>query len=633
MKKITFLFAVLQFIAFNNQIKAQNIGINATGAAPAASAGLDVDFTNKGLLVPRVALTALNAAGPIAAPAVSLLVYNTATAGAAPNNVTPGYYYWGGVAWIAIGGSGGLDWSLTGNAGTNIATNFIGTTDNNSVAFRSNNIERMRILNDGRVAVNSVAPFGVSTFYSQATGNNDAVDGDASGTGDAVYGQNAGTGSGVTGLSTNGNGLALGGFNIAAAAAGIGFGGFFSNRQTGGATIVSDLGGTFTFFPNSAISAFASTTGGSKAILAANNTVNSVVIQAQSTSTTTTGVLSITNSLTRGNSSIIGQVTTPSLNGTAYSDAGTTTAVKGRIAGFRTYSFGLLGITTSTANRTGGVIGLSPFVGTWSALGYRNSVGTVYSLYFTAAGTGSGTGRYTQGGETNEDATNIGMGGYGDLMGQWVRGNVYGMNIKGNRYGLYVDGKTYTNNVIAQLSESKNGQKREVAYVSTGINVDVLDRGIGQLANGKVFIPFTSTFKNLASKEYPAMVTVTPNGASNGLYIESVTKEGFTVIENNNGTSNTKFTWIAITTRVGYENPETPEELLSKEYDANMEGVMFNENNIDNTATNMLWDGFSLHFSKTPLINKGELQEMNKYEYKEAKTYKPSKYPFTQIKN
>ena len=83
-------------------LNAQNIGINATGLAPAASAGLDVDFTNKGFLAPRVALTATNVAGPIAGPATSLLVYNTATAGVAPNNVTPGYYYWGGAAWIRL---------------------------------------------------------------------------------------------------------------------------------------------------------------------------------------------------------------------------------------------------------------------------------------------------------------------------------------------------------------------------------------------------------------------------------------------------------------------------------------------------------------------------------------------------
>jgi hypothetical protein len=72
-------------------INAQNIGINSTGAPPNNSAGLDVDFTNKGLLIPRVALTARNNPAPITGPANSLLVYNTATAGTYPNNVTPGY--------------------------------------------------------------------------------------------------------------------------------------------------------------------------------------------------------------------------------------------------------------------------------------------------------------------------------------------------------------------------------------------------------------------------------------------------------------------------------------------------------------------------------------------------------------
>lgn len=77
----------------------QNVGINITGNAPAASAGLDVDFTDKGLLIPRVALTALNAAGPITSPTTSLLVYNTATTGTTPNNVYPGYYFWNGSSW------------------------------------------------------------------------------------------------------------------------------------------------------------------------------------------------------------------------------------------------------------------------------------------------------------------------------------------------------------------------------------------------------------------------------------------------------------------------------------------------------------------------------------------------------
>ena len=67
---------------------------------PNASAKLDVYATDKGFLPPRVALIATNSASPTTSPAAGLLVYNTATAGTAPNNVVPGYYYWNGTTWV-----------------------------------------------------------------------------------------------------------------------------------------------------------------------------------------------------------------------------------------------------------------------------------------------------------------------------------------------------------------------------------------------------------------------------------------------------------------------------------------------------------------------------------------------------
>jgi hypothetical protein len=87
-------------------------GIGTT--TPNAAAKLDITATNKGFLPPRVVLTAANVFAPVTglsgatelATAAGLLVYNTNTAGSAPNNVVPGYYYWNGTAWIQI--SGGL---------------------------------------------------------------------------------------------------------------------------------------------------------------------------------------------------------------------------------------------------------------------------------------------------------------------------------------------------------------------------------------------------------------------------------------------------------------------------------------------------------------------------------------------
>lgn len=140
MKRLGLMLCYILTTAIWSQ--AQNVGINATGATPDASAMLDIASTNTGLLIPRVALTATNAAGPITTPATSLLVYNTATAGTAPNNVVPGYYFWNGTAWIQLltpSNASNVAWSLTGNAGTNAATNFIGTTDDRAMVYKSNN--------------------------------------------------------------------------------------------------------------------------------------------------------------------------------------------------------------------------------------------------------------------------------------------------------------------------------------------------------------------------------------------------------------------------------------------------------------------------------------------------------------
>ncbi|MFZ1688526.1 MAG: hypothetical protein WAU70_13945 [Flavobacteriales bacterium] len=136
---------------------AQNIGINTTGAVPAASSILDLVSADKGLLVPRVLLTATNAAAPVTAPATSLLVYNTATAGAAPFNVTPGYYYWDGAQWVRID-TGNPGWTILGNAGTVVGTNFLGTTDNVDLQIRTNNLERIRVRNNGYVGINVAVP-------------------------------------------------------------------------------------------------------------------------------------------------------------------------------------------------------------------------------------------------------------------------------------------------------------------------------------------------------------------------------------------------------------------------------------------------------------------------------------------
>ncbi|OFY08521.1 MAG: hypothetical protein A2W93_01170 [Bacteroidetes bacterium GWF2_43_63] len=129
------------------------VGISSATITPDASAMLEVRSTTSGMLIPRVALTGTASALPVTAPAISLLVYNTA----AVSDVTPGFYYWSGSAWVRIlSGTSTVGWALLGNTGTVSGTNFLGTTDAQALDFRTNNTIRLRVANGDQVMANAL---------------------------------------------------------------------------------------------------------------------------------------------------------------------------------------------------------------------------------------------------------------------------------------------------------------------------------------------------------------------------------------------------------------------------------------------------------------------------------------------
>jgi len=149
MKKIILFLAGLNFAAI---LSAQNVGIGT--ASPNVSAKLEIVDANRGILLPRVALTSTTVAAPVASPANWLIVFNTNTI----NDVSEGLYYWNGTRWVRLSTSN--DWTLLGNAGTNPSTNFVGTTDAQDLVFRTGNTEKMRLLNNGRLSVSTSTPRG-----------------------------------------------------------------------------------------------------------------------------------------------------------------------------------------------------------------------------------------------------------------------------------------------------------------------------------------------------------------------------------------------------------------------------------------------------------------------------------------
>lgn len=194
------------------------VGINTTDPDPAAI--LDIQSEDKGVLIPRVDIENLDDINPITGGSpVGLLVYNTNT------SIGEGFYYWTGTQWSSIDGS--RNWSKQGNSGTNPANNFIGTTDNQPLPFRVNNIERMGILTNGNVGMGGyftdvkLNVVGGTNYIGVLTSNNNED-------GYALYAENQNTSS-STGIIGIGNGsttyfTGAPGTGIAGTAAGSGYG-------------------------------------------------------------------------------------------------------------------------------------------------------------------------------------------------------------------------------------------------------------------------------------------------------------------------------------------------------------------------------------------------------------------------
>ena len=117
-----FAFSLLLSVSL---VQAQ-VGIGT--ANPHSSAQLEVNSSSKGILPPRVALTATNVSTPVSSPEPGLLVYNTATASSGATAVTPGFYFWSaGSTWVRLIGPSDNASNVTGtvaiaNGGTGQTT-------------------------------------------------------------------------------------------------------------------------------------------------------------------------------------------------------------------------------------------------------------------------------------------------------------------------------------------------------------------------------------------------------------------------------------------------------------------------------------------------------------------------------
>jgi uncharacterized protein YjbI with pentapeptide repeats len=280
------------------------------------------------------------------------------------------------------------------------------------------------------------------------------------------------------------------------------------------------------------------------------------------------------------------------VDGSGYGRDDTRGAVYGYIPWGSDYTFGTAGYVANNSNnyRAGGALGARSDAGTWGSLAYANSSGTWYAGYGTS-GWNSGSGL------SSHEATGIGCGYGGGLMGGWLKGKYYGATVSGDRYALYAKGNAYTAGYSAEMQNT--GGRREAAYGATSTSVDIYTSGEAEMKGGKAMVSFPASFTAMVSKDVPVVVTATPMGPA-PIYLSSRDSKGFTVAAVD-AKASVKFSWIAVGRRAGYEtNPEVPAELVRTDFDSKMDGVMFNENDLKHSAQPVWFDGTQLRFDAPP---------------------------------
>ncbi len=225
---------------------------------------------------------------------------------------------------------------------------------------------------------------------------------------------------------------------------------------------------------------------------------------------------------------------------------------------------GLVGITESKRNNVGAIIGLNTATNTDST--HVGVYGTYNETAYGVGVMGLGAGASTLTSTTNDigvygSADTYGMFGLSDA-GVGVYGYVnntttgYGVVSDGNFYAF---GDTYATGTKSAVVPTSQGNK--LVYCSESPEIWFEDFGNGTLAQGETDIQLDPLFLEMVkiNEDHPMVVTVTPLGNCNGLYVEPGTT-GFKVKELNNGTSNVKFSYRISAKRINFEDKRFGED-------------------------------------------------------------------------
>jgi len=580
MKMKTSLLFVVGLLGITVTALHAQVAINNSAATPNASAILDLQTgnsgVNKGFLPQAVSLTATNAASPVTGPATGLIVYNMVTAGTAPNNVVPGYYYWTGTAWALIlapdagtsgqvltsNGGGAPSWTTLVGGGGGTVTNFssgnlsplfttsvTNATTTPALSFTLSNAGAYTILGNNTNASAAPAYFApvlASALFANQGTTTTVLHGNAAGNPSwgkvnlgtdvtsnlPVTNLNSGTGASATtywrgdGTWATPSGSSLTGSGTAnyvtrwTSATALGTGLIQDNNTTVGINAAPVAGDMLYVTSTSGYAIYGISTNASDAGIYGEDD-NFIGVKGYSTTgsagvagynTTTTGGVGAYGNATNG----FGVYGYGGEFGGEFSDAVHDTArLADNAIGYGIYANGIhAGGQLSDNNNDGGIIG-------YAASGYAgyfvdrlNDFGAIGDIF------GGGEGGYFE--DAGGDYSYVAYDGYGIL----------------------------SNGTKSTMVKDDKGQER-VLFCNESPEVMFEDYGEGQLVNGKVHIDLDPLFaKSVAiTDKHPLRVFIQLEGDCNGVFVTNKTVNGFDVQELNHGTSNTNFSWHIVCNR------------------------------------------------------------------------------------
>ena len=162
----TLVYITLCCVASLPATAQMKVGANPTTINTGAILQVDANGSRGAFQLPRVTLTGTGDVTTVASPQAGFTVYNTAIAGTAPNNVTPGYYYYDGAQWQKILASGNGSTTNIYTADGTLAGNRTVSQGANTLAFTSSAVNGFSVAGNtfsvdaanSRIGIGTTAP-------------------------------------------------------------------------------------------------------------------------------------------------------------------------------------------------------------------------------------------------------------------------------------------------------------------------------------------------------------------------------------------------------------------------------------------------------------------------------------------